>query len=930
MTPRFRSLANVTGGATFDCQNVTLTSLPTQALKCECAHPLFISGDASTVIDYASFAYCSPASWKIVLLCLYCLYLFLILGSTADEYLVPSLTHLSTLLKMSPELAGVTMLALANGAPDFFTSLSAFGDSRQANVENLALSATLAAGTFVSAFVFGTVIICQPFAITLDAFLRDWVTYFISLLYLTVIFHFNKITVLQASIFPVLYLVYIAIVVYMEHRLKRVTAKTTTKIMIDSETLRKDFQSDQKVSPNDLNHEHLHIPIESCKTTSGEKTQCSEHTPPEQTQAVNINTTGVDITKQSKPRGRSKAALSTLSITPCYSDSENNDTRTGGCIDIATIGSDTRSVNATGNSTNEKHTIVTASTRERNVYLETHFGRVPVRQRSCSDPKRIGSVEKTEEKRIDIIVDDDYNNEKEITDVFGSNEIIPVTFTLLDDEKNLLLKHKVNNTKPNFVNAPSSLPFLIKTSRTAIAKEISEETNCSEDNNDFEVTHSKVTHSKVTHSKETHSGDNDSSSSSSPSLCSRLCQELRAESNESLMAMLKMNNTKSKSTNSRLRRFLALLEFPITFLRRMCIPIFTTEDGRISRYQTCLCPLCFVIFIFIYWDSAALSDGKLTISFTLIVLGLTVGLLCSLLLFVYMTFLVIKKKPQNVSRNEIEDTPKSKPSSSHTILTTSASTHGLNNSIYSLKNSTHSLMNGNSHSLKNSTHILKNNTHILKNNTHSHLKNSTHRLKNSTHENNTHGLSLFHPEDLDPILSWTLSLLALCAACFFQFMFANEIVGVVTLIGDLLGISPSVLGLFVAFGNSIGDFIGNTALARAGSPRTAAGGCFGGTVFNLNIALGIGLIRGCLSDTENKAFLTFDKASDVMFGISFVCLPLMLVIVLISVLYSMRKWNKLVRPFGFMFVGIYIVYFILVLLMSLDIIDPISFFYNVQ
>ena len=43
--------------------------------------------------------------------------LLLALGSTADAFLMPQLDYISNLLRLSPDVAGVTFLALGNGAP---------------------------------------------------------------------------------------------------------------------------------------------------------------------------------------------------------------------------------------------------------------------------------------------------------------------------------------------------------------------------------------------------------------------------------------------------------------------------------------------------------------------------------------------------------------------------------------------------------------------------------------------------------------------------------------------------------------------------------------------------------------------------------------------------------------------------------------------
>ena len=52
---------------------------------------------------------------------------FSLLGSTAEDYLTPSLTKIKNKFNMSETLAGVTILAFANGAPDVISSFSAGG-----------------------------------------------------------------------------------------------------------------------------------------------------------------------------------------------------------------------------------------------------------------------------------------------------------------------------------------------------------------------------------------------------------------------------------------------------------------------------------------------------------------------------------------------------------------------------------------------------------------------------------------------------------------------------------------------------------------------------------------------------------------------------------------------------------------------------------
>ena len=52
---------------------------------------------------------------------------FLLLGSTADDHLTPALEKIAIRFHFSETLAGVTLLAFANGAPDVLSSFSASG-----------------------------------------------------------------------------------------------------------------------------------------------------------------------------------------------------------------------------------------------------------------------------------------------------------------------------------------------------------------------------------------------------------------------------------------------------------------------------------------------------------------------------------------------------------------------------------------------------------------------------------------------------------------------------------------------------------------------------------------------------------------------------------------------------------------------------------
>ncbi|DAZ94126.1 TPA: hypothetical protein N0F65_010370 [Lagenidium giganteum] len=78
---------------------------------------------------------------------------------------------------------------------------------------------------------------------------------------------------------------------------------------------------------------------------------------------------------------------------------------------------------------------------------------------------------------------------------------------------------------------------------------------------------------------------------------------------------------------------------------------------------------------------------------------------------------------------------------------------------------------------------------------------------------------------------------------------ADEVLGVLEVLGQLFGIPNSVLGVSVlAWGNSIGDLVSNTSIARDGFPTMAFAGCFAGPMFNLLIGIGASLLIAAIKN----------------------------------------------------------------------------------
>jgi sodium/potassium/calcium exchanger 6 len=98
---------------------------------------------------------------------------------------------------MSQNLAGVTLLALGNGAPDVISSIVA-SDDPDSGIE-FSIGALTGAGLFVSSFVISSVLFfAKEVKVNKALFLRDIIFYLIPLVLLLVFSYDNKITLWES------------------------------------------------------------------------------------------------------------------------------------------------------------------------------------------------------------------------------------------------------------------------------------------------------------------------------------------------------------------------------------------------------------------------------------------------------------------------------------------------------------------------------------------------------------------------------------------------------------------------------------------------------------------------------------------------------------------------------------------------------------
>ncbi|KAL3942067.1 MAG: hypothetical protein SGARI_000389, partial [Bacillariaceae sp.] len=129
---------------------------------------------------WASWVFCAPLGlsvWALFLILspvmiVWMVTLFRLLGSTAEDFFTPSLEMFSLKLGLPPRFAGVTLLALGNGAADVSATMSAIVSDEE-NGYKLSLGALTGAAMLVGGVVSGIVILVADGVTCRGALVRD-------------------------------------------------------------------------------------------------------------------------------------------------------------------------------------------------------------------------------------------------------------------------------------------------------------------------------------------------------------------------------------------------------------------------------------------------------------------------------------------------------------------------------------------------------------------------------------------------------------------------------------------------------------------------------------------------------------------------------------------------------------------------------------
>ncbi|KAI8841308.1 Sodium/calcium exchanger protein-domain-containing protein [Chytridium lagenaria] len=156
-------------------------------------------------------------------------FLFVWFGTTSGDFFCPNVSSMSKLLGLTETVAGVTLAALGNGAPDMFATFSAM----RSGSGMLALGELLGAALFITLIVVGAVAISSSATLPRRPLIRDIVFLIFTVFLIYLIIRDGKLTLFESISMMLMYITYVSVVVIghiihqkSKHRLQQLEAAT--------------------------------------------------------------------------------------------------------------------------------------------------------------------------------------------------------------------------------------------------------------------------------------------------------------------------------------------------------------------------------------------------------------------------------------------------------------------------------------------------------------------------------------------------------------------------------------------------------------------------------------------------------------------------------------------------------------------------------
>jgi sodium/potassium/calcium exchanger 6 len=166
----------------------------------------------------------------------------------------------------------------------------------------------------------------------------------------------------------------------------------------------------------------------------------------------------------------------------------------------------------------------------------------------------------------------------------------------------------------------------------------------------------------------------------------------------------------------------------------------------------------------------------------------------------------------------------------------------------------------------------------------------------------------FCPTDRPPKFFGIFVGLGFCTAAIWINIFASELVDLLTAIGKILNISDVMMGATVlAWGGSIGDLTADVMLAKNKREGMAITACYGGPMFNMLIAVGMGVL---LYSNPAPLYSNLDTHTLISFCFLISSLTLTVISALSFGKISGESGNRLPGRYAFVLWFTYLFYFI--------------------
>ena len=137
---------------------------------------------------------------------------FRFMTTVVDEYIAEAITYIVKITKMSDAVAGVTLIAFANGAGDLVTAIVS---SEAADGVSYNIGSLFGAGLFVVTLVISMTILfsSKPIIVSNDVIYRDIMFYILGVMFIIGFGIYGEINAFTSTLCLLLYFVYVVLVI---------------------------------------------------------------------------------------------------------------------------------------------------------------------------------------------------------------------------------------------------------------------------------------------------------------------------------------------------------------------------------------------------------------------------------------------------------------------------------------------------------------------------------------------------------------------------------------------------------------------------------------------------------------------------------------------------------------------------------------------